>query len=162
LPKFNLLFQTKLTRENEKHFYFEFPSTAYKVQRRDHFRLTIPSDFSFWIEFESPTLSFEKFKRKAIDMSAGGMSFRSEASDTTQLKIGITLKNLQFTLRDRLILTDAKIKYHKPIQNPYRFEKTEDQYKIGLQFITLPAEKRELIASYVFEQNRKLYARYLS
>ncbi|HEX4925984.1 MAG TPA: PilZ domain-containing protein [Bdellovibrionales bacterium] len=128
----------------------------YKVQRRDNFRLVVPSNYKARFELRSVDLETMKATFPVVDLSGGGLSFEMlYATDT--LRVGSHITGL-------LKLGDS---YSKPIVALVKHVRPfgsmgSGLYRTGIQFEEMsPAEHEEIIAL-VMKIHREAFSKFKS
>jgi hypothetical protein len=153
LSRANLFFKCRFLGVDSAGFKFAVPEKAYKVQRRKTIRYHITEGYFMPLEFEDPLFPGKALRTKVFDISSGGVSFLAPEKDDPIYQKGMTLKKVKFTIRLRVIQAEAEIRHKKSHE--------DGMIKVGLEFKDLPAAQTELISSYVLEENRKYYTRFL-
>jgi hypothetical protein len=153
LSRANLFFKTQYISQDSAGLQFKIPSQVYKVQRRKNLRFPIPDSYTLPVEFQDPLFPRKTIRTKVIDISASGLSFSAAEGDSPLFQSGAILKDLRFAIRGRLIQVDAEIRHVRPFH--------KQLIKVGLAFQGLQSSDSSHIASYVFDENRKFFSRFL-
>jgi len=151
----NLFFKTRFLAIDSAGLKFQIPSRLFKVQRRHNARFQIPLGHVLRVEFEDPVFPESKMRKSVIDISAGGMSFASPVEDLAIFVEGLLLKDFQFTLGLKPIQVSAEVKHAKIFKDRTGSSKV----KVGVLFNEISEADRSVIASYVFDQTRKMFAK---
>ncbi|MGE0615201.1 MAG: flagellar brake protein [Bacteriovoracia bacterium] len=159
LTRANIFFKTKFKDINQEGLAFEYPEQIYKVQRRKDFRMPVPDGYAIKIEVEDPLFPENKLQKKVYDISAGGISFIVKTDEEAMFTVGLKLRNIRFQVRSRDIKCDAEVKHIKMMTNTR--DAKPPGVKIGLQLQNLKPADAQHIASYVFEESRKYFSRFI-
>jgi hypothetical protein len=157
LPSANLFFKTAFRDQALKELKFTIPKIAYKVQRRANVRFSIPEGHLLWVEFQDPLFPEKTLKKKVIDISAGGLAFSISQEEHGMYVPGFILRNMKFTVRGKLIVTEAEVRHKQDID----VTSLDRHKKVGILFKNLPAASTSLVATYVFDESRKYFMRFM-
>jgi hypothetical protein len=157
ISRANLFFKAELLGFEPGAFRFKFPREVYKVQRRKDFRLPVPDGYTVYVDLPDPTLKGVRYKRKILDISAGGIAVLGTLEEEAVYAVGQKLENVKFKLRTRDITIHCEVRYVKS----YSITGKNLGVKIGLQFINLKNSEAQFIAAYVFEESRKYLTKFL-
>jgi len=150
-----IFFKTKFHGFDGKGLKFGLPAKIFKVQRRKDFRFPIPDGHVLKLDYEDPLFPDSRVTRKALDLSAGGISFVVREGEDAVYQEGLDLRGISFALRGRKITCDGVIKHIKPLSARSRAQ----GIKIGVEFTKINPSDAHYIAAYVFEESRKYFSR---
>lgn len=154
LSRATLFFRAKFIGHDAAGLIFEIPGKVFKVQRRKDVRLPIPDGYTVRVEFQRPG-SKRLDSPKLIDVSAGGLAFAIPEGDQQLYPPGTILQKVRFILRGREFKVDCEVRHSHTLSRDSR----TPGYKIGVIFKDIKAGDSQALASYVFEESRKLFAR---
>lgn len=157
LPQANIFFKTSFKDYDSAAIRFTLPEKAFKVQRRQNIRYQIPDGHVLRVDFQDPLFPETVHNKKVVDISAGGLSFEVEEKDLSLFPAGLVLKGLSFTVKGRTVYVEAEVRHQK--KSPGKNE--PKNAKVGVQFKNISAKDVDCIASYVFEESRKFYSKFL-
>lgn len=157
LARANIFFKAPFVGTDETGLVFRYPQEIFRVQRRSDLRFVIPEGHVLRASFEDPLFPEKEMTRKVIDISAGGMGLLLEEGDSSVLLPELEVKKLRFALKSKPIQCDAEIRYVRPLPPTER----EVGMKAGIKFTGLKPADAAYIASYVFEESRKYYLKFL-
>ncbi|MCM2277630.1 MAG: PilZ domain-containing protein [Oligoflexia bacterium] len=157
LSRANMFFHCQYIGIENNALKFHTPGKAFKVQRRKDLRFMIPDGYVLKVEFQDPLFPENRIEKKAWDLSAGGCGFIVPHEEEVLYQPGLLLKNFTFTIRGKRISTDAEVRHAKPLKEGTRPECS----KVGVIFKSLRAMESQAIASYVFEESRKFFTRFI-
>lgn len=160
LPRATLFFRARYIGHDATGLLFEMPSKVYKVQRRKDARVPIPDGYTVRIEF--PTLQNtgktpRKETKKIIDISAGGLAFAVPEGEQDLYPSGTVIQEMKFSLKGREFKLDGEVRHNQTLSRDSR----SPGYKIGVHFKNIKAGESQAIASYVFEESRKMFAKFI-
>jgi hypothetical protein len=144
----NLFFKAAFLGIDEGGLKFKRPKEVYKVQRRKTMRLTLPESTLMRVDFQDPSFPQKRMQRKVLDISAGGAGIEISPVDKALFPVGSFLEDLQFQLKGKLIKGRAEVRHIKGT-------------KLGVLFHGLRVADEQWIASYVFEETRKIFQRFM-
>lgn len=157
LKNANLFFKTRFKENDTVGLKFEIPIQVFKVQRRSNFRFKIPEGHVLKVEFPDPLFPETVLSKKVFDISAGGISFITYEKDTPIYQQGLVIEDFRFTLKTKLINTGVEIRHAKT----FPANSMEQGLKVGVVFKNMSDEQVQWIASYVFEESRKYFSRFI-
>ena len=158
LARANIFFSALFRDISETGIRFFKPAQIFKVQRRKDFRLPIPAGYVVRVEFDDPVQFPLRANLKIADISAGGLSFLIEEDDLGAYPKGAILQNMVFRIRGRDIHTRGEVRDARAIETTNSPVKLA---KVGIQFVSLQKGDDQVIASYVFEESRKYFSKFL-
>lgn len=158
LPHVMIFLKADFIEFNDDGFKFKLPSEIFKVQRRQHFRLPIPDGYVIYLNYQDPAFSEQNCQKKLIDLSEGGLSFQIDSSEEIYYRKGMIIENAQFRVRDQEILCDIEIRYIRAIDEL----KKSSPVKIGVMYKKIEKTSEKVISSYVFEESRKYFSKFLN
>lgn len=158
LVRANVFFKTQFVGGRKTTLVFRMPQKVFKVQRRSEIRFMIPDGYVLKAEFQDPLFAENRHVLRVYDISAGGCSFLVDPSEKSFYQPGLVLRDLEFTVRGRTIKIDGEIRHISDIPNNVRLGPAT---KVGVQFRNIRPGDAQQIASYVFEESRKFYSRFL-
>ena len=157
LARANVFFKALFIGHDEGGLKFKMPEEVYKVQRRKDMRFQIPDGHLLRIDFEDPIEPGKVLKKKVHDISAKGLSFLVDYDEEHNYIVGMELKDVCFTLRNRQIKVDAEIRHIQQLPNKNKLYGV----KLGLQFTKVESTDTQFISDYVMEESRKYLARFM-
>ncbi len=117
-----------------------------KIQRRQSFRLPIEIEFKFIYKEENENYSDEVFKGMTIDVSNGGLKFKSsksmEVEDSIKILINVQGVNI-------VVISTILHKEELDIKDDYNFV-----YKC--RFEDIPEKHKDKLSKYIFDKQREL------
>lgn len=152
----NIFFKTRYIGVYDDSIQFQIPEKIYKVQRRKDLRIRIAATHKLKLEFDDPTDPFRRLEKAAFDLSAGGVSFLVSPGEEFAYPIGTALNNLSFSIQSKNIQVLSEVRHNQTIKLHGK-----NEIKIGLRFVNLKASDSNAIASFVFEESRKYFVRYV-
>ncbi|OFZ55292.1 MAG: hypothetical protein A2428_09115 [Bdellovibrionales bacterium RIFOXYC1_FULL_54_43] len=152
----NIFFRTAFSGPDSAGLCFHAPERVYKVQRRKDLRYRIPEGHVLKLEFDDPLFPDQKQTKKVFDLSASGVSFLTDPSDKEVFVDGAVLKNVTFTIDLRKIVAHVEIRHSKEVM-----VQRKPCLKVGLIFKGMRPGDSQKIASYVFEESRKYFLRFI-
>ncbi|MEK6706871.1 MAG: PilZ domain-containing protein [Bdellovibrionota bacterium] len=156
----NIFFKTRFIGEEVAGLKFNQPGKIYKVQRRKDIRFRIPDTQPLNAVFILQPGSGNKIQKKLIDISASGLSFNIQAREAAIFAPGSLLKQIQININSKLIIMDGEIKYVREAKQ----SKTATDHmnlRVGVLFKNIRPGDSQVIASYVFEESRKYFLRFV-
>lgn len=156
LPAANLFFKAKFLGHDTAGLKFTIPDKMFKVQRRKNVRFQIPEGHVLRVEFPDPLLKEIQHRKRILDISAGGISFLAGEEEAPVYQTGVIIKGARITVRLKQVTFDAEVRHTKPLET---FK--EKGIRVGVSFKNILPADSELVASYVFEESRKYFARFL-
>lgn len=157
LSRANIFFKTLFLGFDDGGLRFALPEKLFKVQRRKDLRYSIPDGYVMKVQFEDPLFPGQVVTHKVIDLSAGGLAFLVTDNEAPVFTQGLLLKNLAFTLQARRIIADAEVRHLRPFDDGARHVGV----KVGALFNSIKESDKQAVASYVFEETRKFYSKFI-
>lgn len=157
LTRANVFFKTTLIGMDKSVLHFKMPEKVFKVQRRSDLRYKIPDGWILKADFTDPLFPENKVSKKVYDISAGGCSFLVPESEKVAFQPDLILKDFTFTIRMKTIVVDAEVRHAETPKD----ERMDGVVKVGIKFKNLRPGDAQHIASYVFDESRKYYARFM-
>lgn len=157
LTRANLFFKTSFVGHDSGGIKFRFPKQLYKVQRRKDLRFPIPDGLVIKAEFNDPVFPDKQLTRRVIDLSAGGLCLLISDSDAPLLPTGLVLTEISLNINGRTIKCAGEIRYVRPLPP----DSKHTGFKLGVLFQNLRPGDQQHIASYVFEETRKYFSKFL-
>lgn len=115
----------------DRYFEIPYPEAIDRLQRRNVFRVSIPSDVPAQVAFMQPTTS-TVWVGRVEDLSAGGCAIVVRPDQAGGLDVGVTLPQVKLSIEGFLDLTvDLVIRNQRLISNA--------EWVFGGEFINLPA-----------------------
>jgi hypothetical protein len=151
-----LFFKTKYIHASEKILVFARPDEVYRVQRRQHFRLIVPSGEAAW----ASTGDRAEPRHPIHDISLGGVSFKVAAT-TAPSFLKDALLSLQLTLDETTIDTQARVKNVFEIPVEARESREAPSHRVAAEFEGIHERQRNQISSYIMVMSRKKLSNYL-
>lgn len=148
LSSANLFFKAGYLGIDEGGLKFKRPKEVYKVQRRKTMRLILPESTLLRIDFQDPSFPTKRMQRKVIDISAGGAGIEVSPTDRALFPVGSYLEDVNLSVKGRFIKARAEVRHLKGS-------------KLGVLFHGLKVADEQWIASYVFEETRKIFQRFM-
>jgi hypothetical protein len=148
LPSANIFFKAAFLGMDGGGLKFKRPKEVYKVQRRKTMRLTLPEGTLIRIDFKDPSFPEKRMQRKVLDISAGGAGIEVSPTDKALFPVGSFLEDFNVSVKGRLIKGRAEVLHLKGS-------------KLGVLFHGLKVADEQWIASYVFEETRKIFQRFM-
>lgn len=127
-----------------------WPEHVFKVQRRADFRFTVPSGQVLKLKFKDPTDPANELERRIVDLSAGGLSYRTEPEDEGKFFRKQPLTGLEFVVGEIQIKVDAVVS--NVVDGPAA--------RVGVSFKDLTLGTQSQLSSYLFSETRKIFSRY--
>jgi c-di-GMP-binding flagellar brake protein YcgR len=109
------------------------------------------------VEFKDPLFPEGVASRKVLDISAGGMAFVIAEEDTPLFPVGLTLEQFTFTIKNKKYVTRAEVSNVRKIRTEGRLQ----GYAVGVRFKDLRPGETQHIASFVFDESRKYFSKFL-
>lgn len=153
LAKATVFFKVPFIGAEQGRLTFGIPKQVYKVQRRQYLRLPIPDGFVLKAEFILPLLADQKFLKKIIDLSAGGMGIEVTQEESLNFIPELKIPSIRFLLRSKQITAQGIVKHSRPINEGHRFK----GIKIGIQLENLAQEDKNHIDQYVQTEARRFF-----
>lgn len=157
LSRANIFFKAEILGYDAGGLRFRFPDKVFKVQRRKDLRLSVPDGHIIKISFQDPLFPESNMVKKALDISAGGAAILVTEGESPVFVPGLILKNMSFQILERKIECEAEVRYSSvlPVNGRHK------GCKVGVQFQKMRAADTQAIASYVFEESRKYFTRFI-
>ena len=129
------------------------PENIFHLQRRDHYRIRIPAEFSALFEFTSVNGKLLKGSAVLFDLSAGGCKMEIDSSKA-KFENDDQIKGELFLNDRKPIPVTGKIKHLQ--------KKQSDKLRlwVGLQFVDLSEKEKNRIGSLVMDLYREFFAKY--
>jgi hypothetical protein len=157
LQRANVFFKTPLLGYDEQGFKFRVPEQLYKVQRRKDLRFPIPEGYVLKVEFQDPLFPETRLVKKVLDISASGMAIWIADSEEAMFHPGMIIHKVSFTVRSKRITCDAEVRHIKLMA----LESKTPGVKMGVLFRNLKQVDAQVIATYVFEESRKFFSKFI-
>lgn len=157
LLRANIFFKTEFLGFDKGGLKFRMPFKVFKVQRRKDLRFEIPDGYVLRLNYRDPLYPEKQLHRKILDLSASGMAILCEKTEQNVYLPGTPIKDILFTLRDRKIICDGEVRYAKMIPPNQR----HSGLKVGIKLDRLRPGDAELIETYVMEESRKFFVRFV-
>jgi hypothetical protein len=154
LQQANVFFKAEYKGFDKGGMKFFLPEKVFKVQRRKDFRAKIPESAKLMMEFEDPADNESRTSKRIMDLSAGGAAIFVEEGQEDAYRVRTVLKHVRFELAGRRVSCETEIRHLRRVTG----EKKKG-FKIGLLFLGIKAGDAQAIASFVFEESRKHFAR---
>ena len=152
----NIFFKANFKGYNETSLIFSLPEKVFKVQRRQNMRFPIPDGYLIKVEFVDPLYSSEKQTRKIYDISATGMSFVVDSMEDVIYQVGLAIKAMTFTVKNRSITVDGEVRHSAALPPSSRMK----GIKVGVEFKGIRPGDSQHIAVYVFDEGRKYFSKF--
>ena len=146
---------------NEMGMKFFSPLEIFKVQRRKDFRAPIPDGYVMYVTFTDPLIPNKEVKAKVFDISAGGLSLVIPHEEEAGFEPKKILKNMKLTLKNHDIECEGEIRYTQDLATRTHVTKMIEGIKVGIKFNKIKEADTQKIASYVLEESRKYFTRYV-
>ncbi len=158
LSRANLFFKTIFIGTDSGGLRFRSPDKLFKVQRRKDMRYTIPDTHALKLAFQDPIFPETRLTKRVIDISASGLAIVVADEEESFYHPGMILQKLSITLRSRVVeVASAEIRHMRVLPAGRQIKGV----KIGLQFSAIMPGDAQWIASYVFEESRKMFTRFI-
>lgn len=157
LSRANIFFRAAFVGFDNGGLKFRMPEKIFKVQRRKDLRFGIPDGYVLRVDFSDPLFPENLLSKKVIDISAGGCAFLVAFEESIIFQPGVVLKNLALEIRGREIKVEAEVRHIAEFKDGRR----SGLVKIGVQFRGIRPGDAQAIASYVFEESRRHYAKFI-
>jgi hypothetical protein len=156
----NLFFKASYIRYTAYELFFVRPKELYKVQRRMHYRLSIPETDRAFLQIDDPLFREGVRQRELHDISAGGASFKILADEAPLYSKGMQIAVL-IQLAEHTIKAKAVVRNLINIPERLITQKGDPSIRVGIEFEELAEKHRKDIASFVLQRARKYLAKYL-
>ncbi len=153
----NIFFSARFKAHDAAGFQFIYPERIFKVQRRKDMRISIPDGYVMKVEIPNPNRPKEMLAKKLVDLSAGGLAFAADEGEQQLFPMGGTITGLSITIKGKKLVMNGEIRHNRSFSKDTR----APGYKVGVQFKDMKAGDTQWLAAYVFEESRKIYARFL-
>jgi hypothetical protein len=153
----NIFFRASFVALDTAGLLFKFPTKIFKVQRRNDVRLPLLDFLAVKVHFRDPLFPDKESIRKVLDISAGGMAFLIHEEDVPLYPVGLTLNDFLFKVANRTFKIRAQISNSRKLRD----EKHKGAFAVGVQFLDLRPGDVQHIASWVFEESRKYFTRFI-
>lgn len=158
LSRANIFFKTPYLGTDSGGLRFRAPEKLYKVQRRKDMRYTIPDTHVLKLSYQDPIFPETQLTKRVIDISASGLAILVANEEESFYHPGMVIQNLSLTLKSREVpIGSAEIRHMRALPASRLLEGV----KIGLQFRDIKPAEAQWIASYVFEESRKMFSRFM-
>jgi len=150
---FGLLFQSKIKSYNEKNqLIVSVPSEYAQLERRKYLRYQLENENidCFISLFENGSL--RKLKKRAFDISAGGVSFIVSKMEAKFFNPGSKLENFVFQIESKFIKTTAKVMNIVYLEPNMSSDLLYGGWKVSISFISNEIEFIKLVDDYVFSK----------
>ncbi len=157
----NMFFKSKINPQREMLLEISIPHKIFKVQRRENFRYYIPEKQSFYVSFKNPKNEQETFRRKILNLSAGGLAFIAERGDKRLLKVGVLL-NIEFSIKSRCMMSQAEVKHVNLISlcAHANLSLEPNQEEVGVLFKNITANDLMWLSGYVLDMSTQYFLKY--
>lgn len=153
----NIFFKSKYIAKWTEGIRFEIPTQLYKVQRRKDLRLRALEGLNMTAELDDPAGSGVKSVRKLFDLSASGLSLLAASKESVVFGHGLTLTNISFLVGDKKVMIPrSEVRHCKEIEL-----EGKKFLKVGVLFREIREADSSRIASYVFEETRKFFLKFV-
>ncbi|MDY6894929.1 MAG: PilZ domain-containing protein [Thermotogota bacterium] len=138
---------------NIRYLLINIPETIFRVQRREHARIPVSEEGTFYLKEEQEDNESEeniqpiKYRFITKDFSAGGLSIVTSKELNVGQKIIIDL-----ALKNEIRLEDMESEVVRFIGKT-----TSGEYIYGIKFLNLTREKEEELVRFVFKFERETY-----
>ena len=157
LLRANIFFRTRFLGIDHAGLQFALPTKVFKVQRRKDLRFPVPDGLIIRVEFADPIAPETRMTKKVLDISASGLAFLIEDSETPLYPAGLTLKELSFTVRNKKITVSAEVRHVRKLRSEERFK----GHAVGVLFKDIRPGESQHVAGFVFEESRKYFSRFI-
>jgi c-di-GMP-binding flagellar brake protein YcgR len=155
----NLAFKAPLLKADDHELFFGLPiaDRVFKIQRRTELRFIVPDGQVIKVQFKDPFQKDLKHSKNILNISAGGIAFLIAPEDEASCQPGILLKDVTLTIQGRTIKVDAQIRHTTLLKDG----RNKGEIKVGVLFTNIKPEDTQFLASFVFEEHRKIYSRFI-
>lgn len=157
LQQANIFFKCNFKGHDRAGLKFTLPEKVFKVQRRQDVRYTIPATHVMKVTFQDPIFPESLLTKKIIDISGGGLSFHATEVEKNMLHANLVLKNVTITIHTKELKFEAEIRHVQTLSET----DPKKGVKVGVMFQKIRPQDSQTIATYVFEEIRKYYARFM-
>lgn len=157
LARANVFFRTQFIGTDIGSIGFSTPTQIFKVQRRKDMRLKFQATQHVFVDFTDPVDPNLILHKRLIDLSAGGLCFLISPEEKEYYPPGQIIEEMKFKLGEEWVVTRAEVKYAR-LWNDFHNKK---DLLVGVSFPGLPPGKASSVARFVFEENRKIYTRFM-
>jgi c-di-GMP-binding flagellar brake protein YcgR len=150
---FGLLFQCKIKSYQEKnHLVVKIPSEYAQLERRKHLRYQLNDEkIECFINIEENGMT-RKIKKRAFDISAGGVSFIVSKLEAKFFNPGTKLDNFVFQIEDKFVKTTAKIINIIHLSPELSSDLLYGGWKVSISFLSNEIEFVKMVDDYVFSK----------
>ena len=107
--------------------------------------------------FQDPLFNECRLNRKVLDLSATGLAFQIPEKEKTVFEKGMILTNAELLMNGESLVFEAEIRHVKELPRTTR----GGGFKVGIAFKKMSAADAHRVASFVFEESRKLFAKFV-
>jgi c-di-GMP-binding flagellar brake protein YcgR len=157
LQQANIFFKCNFKGHDRAGLKFTLPEKVFKVQRRQDVRYTIPETHVMKVTFQDPIFPESQLTKKVIDISAGGLAFHATEVEKNMLHTNLVLKNVTIAIHTKELRFEAEVRHVQSISEA----DPRKGVKVGVMFQKIKPQDSQTIATYVFEEARKLYTRFM-
>lgn len=158
LSKTSLFFKSKYYKLTSTEYIFKVPSQLFKVQRRTDLRFNFIKSDELSVSFPNPANPEQLVVKNVLNISAGGMGIEIDEFEVKYFKPGIKMNDFTFKLKDKVITAEVEVRHVHKLNSKDKFE---PKALVGVQFTVLNPTLRQFIGAFVFDETRRLYARYI-
>jgi c-di-GMP-binding flagellar brake protein YcgR len=147
-------FTTKVKFCNANQAEFFIPTTLYKIQRRQHLRLTAAMNKNLWTEFKHPQQPSNTLVRRLENVSAGGAAIILNQEDIPFFPVGATIQNLTLSLDIQLRIEEATVLRWKEVAT-----KEGTKFHLSVIFNKIHHVAQQALSTYVFNEISKYFTK---
>lgn len=147
--------KTKLEEGRGADIHLDMQSDLYKLQRRNSFRLNIPSGYAARIEIFSRDLKKTKEKHDLVDLSGGGFAFELPAGNEPQFKKGELLSVILQVGPDFRSQIDAVVRHSRMVGS-----RGSGLCRVGCEFIKIQPAIQNEIVNLVMNIHRDMFSKF--
>jgi c-di-GMP-binding flagellar brake protein YcgR len=150
---FGLLFQSKIKSYQEKnHLVVSLPIEYAQLERRKYLRYQLTNEnIECFITFKENE-NTRKLKKRAFDISAGGISFIVSRNEAKIFKTGVKLEDFVFQIEAKFIKTTAKVINIVYLEPDMSSDMLYGGWKVSLAFLSNEVEFIKLVDDFVFSK----------
>ena len=157
LSRANIFFKAPFKGYDDGGLRFDLPEKVFKVQRRKDMRFPIQDGHVLRIQIPDPLIPENMLSKKVHDISASGLAFLVPEEEVPLFQIGTLLKGVTFSIQSRKITVDAEVRHLREMPK----NSVKSGFKVGIQFKNILPPDSHCIASYVFEESRKFFTKFI-
>ncbi len=161
LSKTSLFFKAKYYQNSDLQYVFKIPEKLFRVQRRADLRFNFLKSDDMSVSYPNPKNAEQLLVKKILNVSAGGLGIEIGEFEMPQYPVGLKINDLTFKLKDKIITATAEVRHVQKLKAKDKSENFEPKAVLGIQFIVLNTILRQYIGAFVFDETRRLYARYI-